>query len=373
MPDTLASGTFYDGKTANPRFVELQKTGDTLVVKDTASKWQVLLDIHTVQLLENPSPPQPGKLAFSDNKDARLYIKEDNGWQVLKAALPKSSQARLRLPVTLQTFLLYAGLSVGFLGGLLLLVPIIFSQISILVPDSWDQKLGEMAMRQIMTEQICVAQNGTNSLTVLEKKLTKSHAIKPDYNVYVLDTDDVNAYAAPGNNIILLRGLIDNAESPDEVAAIMAHEMAHIDLRHPTHGMIRDLGLSLTIQMLFGGSTEIGSASAQFAGFLTQMYHSRTDERAADDLGRAYLKQADISPDGMVQFFERLKNEYGEHSEWIEALSLLSTHPSFEERIESSAATKDVQKTYTPALNEHDWKNLQNICSIKTDYEFPDQ
>ena len=113
----------------------------------------------------------------------------------------------------------------------------------------------------------------------------------------------VNAFALPGEQIVVLRGLIEEADSPDEVAGVIAHEMGHGLELHPETGIVKALGMSAAVLLIFGDSSSIGNWGAH----LLQLSYTRSAEREADVHALRILKAADISPKGISDFFKRLE------------------------------------------------------------------
>src|SRR6185295_12529611 len=104
--------------------------------------------------------------------------------------------------------------------------------------------------------------------------------------------------------IIMTRGLVQKAVSPDEVAGVLAHEIGHTLELHPEAGLVRAMGLSAAAQLVFAGST--GNAT-NIGLLLTQLRYTRVAEREADVHAVRILKNAQISAKGFGDFFERLE------------------------------------------------------------------
>jgi predicted Zn-dependent protease len=177
--------------------------------------------------------------------------------------------------------------------------------------------------------------------------------------VMLLDWRLVNAFAMPGGQIILTRGLVQTAGSPDEVAGVLAHELGHALELHPETGLVRAMGLAAAAQLIFAGSA--GTVS-NVGLVLTQLRYTRIAEREADVHALRMLKGAGISAKGFGDFFERLegKRPAAEAGKSIPNLELISTHPATAERI----AMVRAQPAYpaTPALSAEDWKALREAC-----------
>jgi len=143
-------------------------------------------------------------------------------------------------------------------------------------------------------------------------------------------------------------GLLRAVERPEELAGVLAHEIAHITERHVLRKTIESLGLVLVLQSLFGDTSGILAVASQGSEFLLQQKFSRDFEREADDVGFRYLVTAKIDPKGMVDFFVKLGKEAEKAGST--QLGLLATHPPTAERIQRLEANwKDLgQRSFTP-------------------------
>lgn len=151
-----------------------------------------------------------------------------------------------------------------------------------------------------------------------------------EFKFYILDDTNVNAFALPGGNVIVLAGLLRAAERPEEIAGVLAHEIAHVTERHGLRKIIDMAGLYLVVQSLFGDSTGLAAVVANGSEFLLQQKYSRDFEREADDAGWQYLVASGIDPHGLIDFFKRLMDQEKTNPT---VPALLSTHPATLERI----------------------------------------
>ena len=156
----------------------------------------------------------------------------------------------------------------------------------------------------------------------------------------VVNTREVNAFAVPGGFIYVNRGLIDLAQSEDEVAAVVAHEIGHVIARHAT----RQISKQLLLQgILLGAVTAANAKSKKWADIaavaggigtmLAALKYSRNDEYQADALALQMLQGAGYSPGGLVSFFGRMDDSARRGSGAWNWLAVVSTHPPTRERI----------------------------------------
>lgn len=158
------------------------------------------------------------------------------------------------------------------------------------------------------------------------------------YQFEVLDVAEVNAFALPGGFMYLNRGLLVHADNEATLAAVMAHELAHVALRHGTNqaskAYLGDAGLSL-ITGLIGGETasDVVGAVGGFGLNTLFLSFSRDDEREADIVGAQILARSGYDPTAMAQMFESLQ-QVNAASGAGEIPTFLSSHPPYDERRE---------------------------------------
>ena len=131
---------------------------------------------------------------------------------------------------------------------------------------------------------------------------------------FTLDSDDVNAFAVPTWYIFMTRGLLQSLESDNEVAAILAHEIAHVESRH-SYRVWRNAQRASTIAGivgLFAGGTDnnvddIVAIMTSFTANLFMAGHGRDREREADLFASFYLTETDVGDRPLLNSFRKLK------------------------------------------------------------------
>ena len=168
------------------------------------------------------------------------------------------------------------------------------------------------------------------------QNLVKNSDAKVPFTIKVLDTDEINAMALPGGFFYVNSGLILACDSEDELAGVMAHEIAHVAAHHAAREMTKmnymQLGQIPLIIFTQGTWTGYGIyEAAQLAVPLTFLQFSREYEAEADYLGIQYMYKAGYDPQGMVSIFEKLsaleKHKPGALSK------AFSDHPATPDRI----------------------------------------
>jgi predicted Zn-dependent protease len=185
------------------------------------------------------------------------------------------------------------------------------------------------------------------------QNLVKNSDAKVPFTIKVLDTDEINAMALPGGFFYVNSGLILACDSEDELAGVMAHEIAHVAAHHAAREMtkLNYMQIGSIPLMIFTQGTWTGYGiyeAAQLAVPLTFLQFSREYEAEADYLGIQYAYRAGYDPQGMVSIFEKLdaleKHKPGALSK------AFSDHPATPDRI---AAVETEIATILPARPDY--------------------
>lgn len=230
-----------------------------------------------------------------------------------------------------------------------------------LLPEYARDALGDQVIASMTRgRRVCNDPQGKAALDKLAARLSKAAGDGAKFEVIVSDWSLLNAFAAPGEKIVLTRGLITKAESPDEVAGVLAHEMGHGVERHPETGMVRAIGIAAAVDLMLGGS---GGTLANIGVALAQLSYTREAERQADAQALRMLEGAKISARGLADFFRRVQAIEGTSgSKTTGAFDILRTHPATVERLRYVESHPDYPAT--PSLSDKEWKALQGICGV---------
>jgi predicted Zn-dependent protease len=232
----------------------------------------------------------------------------------------------------LREFLL---LSAGVLGLVLLLVLIVAmagERLATWIPFRAEVALAEPYLAQLAPLE---QQEDGRYLQRLAERLTAGMELPDgmDITVHYLEGDTVNAFATLGGHVVIYQGLLEKLPHENALAMVLAHEIAHIKLRHP----IRSLGRGVSVALLLNAITGFGDRQAAAgllgeAGLLTLLRFSREQERLADREALAAVQRLYGHVAGAVDLFEMLE---GERRHGVEPPQFLSSHPLDRDRIES--------------------------------------
>jgi Zn-dependent protease with chaperone function len=158
------------------------------------------------------------------------------------------------------------------------------------------------------------------------------------YQFKVVNVSDINAFALPGGYLYLNRGLIEAAESEGQLAAVMAHEMAHVALRHGTSqaskAYLGQTGLGLLGGLIGKDDHSTDDRIAAIGGFgMNTLFlkFSRADEEQADVVGAQMMAAAGYDPADMVDFFDLLAEQRDRNPGKVE--QFFSNHPAPANRV----------------------------------------
>ena len=158
-----------------------------------------------------------------------------------------------------------------------------------------------------------------------------------DLQVLVLDSATVNAFTFPGGLVVVCAGLVRALDSADELAAVVAHEVAHVVHRDASRAIAWQLGLSAVLSVLGGREAEV--LVQRVLSELITMRYSREVEQRADEAALGLLERADIDPAALAGAFSRLKREGGEGGARPKVLQYLESHPDLDARIQHARDT----------------------------------
>ncbi|MCH7926710.1 MAG: M48 family metallopeptidase [Candidatus Dadabacteria bacterium] len=230
------------------------------------------------------------------------------------------------------------------------------------IPVSWEVKLGQNYKKYFVSQfKECEKKELKDKIELINDQLVETIPNTDyKYNITILDFDMVNAFALPGGEIIIFRGLIEKSKRPEELAGVMAHEIQHIEQRHMTKILIKDKSLDILISFMTGDSSGAGTA-LMAAKTLGSLAYRRSEESSADTEGLKMLVDARIDPNGLIDFFETLKKEYGNMPD---IFKYISTHPDTGDRIEK---LDNIIKGYSfkpeKLLPDVNWEETKMLCS----------
>jgi predicted Zn-dependent protease len=175
-----------------------------------------------------------------------------------------------------------------------------------------------------------------------------------DWEIIVFDSESTNASVTPEGKIAVFSGLLQVASTPDRLAAVLGHEVAHLTEGHVRERVLRAAGTGL-LGALGSAVTGFGNESQQAAQVVFQLPYQRNQENEADIAGMKLAAQAGYNPAAALEIWRQMVAESGRRSEF------LSTHPDPELRMREMAANiSPALKIYNDALDS----GIRPLCNL---------
>ena len=345
-------GRFNDGRTAASRPASATIEGDTLVIAFNGDerRWP-LGEVDEEQLGERT------RLSWSGHPE-RLTLEAAAWREATRARALPLHRRRSGRTRTLVLSLAAAAASVAalvFVG-----IPALSGVLAQRTPLSFERQMGESFDAQVgLALPACTGKEGQAALASFGRRIGQAGDSAFDIRVRAVHAPMVNAFALPGGSILVTDELIDMAETPDELSAVIAHEVAHVEKRHVMQAVWRSLGFGLLLDAVVGGGSGAGQQAVLLAGSATNLRYSREAEAEADARGQELLHVQGLSSQGMAAFFQRLSAK-GEGARSAAVKELLSDHPDSARRVRLSHARGRPGAT---AFTAEEWSAIRSACA----------
>ena len=360
-----AEGRYFDGQTAQPRDV-IVKFGDaSLMVLDLTDMPITHWPLATLRSL---GAAGPGLSLIPDHgADERLTITDGEMIKAIRAVCPRLEKAEPVGGRRWTRVAAWATLAVGSIYVIIFhLLPALSDQLAELIPPEAEAAMGEQMVDEFASilsgfeePRFCSTPDGDRALQRMVARAEAVSNLHLPLTVRVLDHEMINAFALPGGQIVIFRGLIEKADSPEEVAGVLAHEIGHVVNRDPTRIALRSAGSAGLLGLLLGDFTG-ATVTVALSEALLRSGYQREAEAAADDFANAALSAQGLPTKPFAGFFLKLGEGADERPEF---LSHLATHPDLSGRAAKAEAADQIgDRPFTPALNDQDWVALQEIC-----------
>lgn len=364
---------YFDGETPTPRRVELKFEGVFLSLTPSEGapvRWH-LADLRRVPDQAGGTERAGVVLALTDGSPQRLYIPASQPH--LADAIAFASPAKAAPPPVPGMRKKLLGLSLAAVASvaliLFVLIPTMADQLARFLPPEGEKALGDVTFQQIRVAldqdggegvRICERPDGQAALEKMTARLSKHTSFPYPLTVHVLEHEMLNAFALPGGHIVLFSGLIEAADTPEEVAAVLAHEMGHVAARDPARGALRSAGSIGVLGLVFGDFAG-GTVALFLANQLIEASYSQAAETQADSYAADLMVEAGLPPEALGVFFQRLRDLHGDEEGFVQHFS---THPALRDRVQAAAEAgrRGGVRAESPVLNGGEWQALRRIC-----------
>ncbi len=365
---TRGNGIYFDGMMAARRPVEVELGPEKLTIRSTGEGFTYVRWPYA-DLEHLAAPEGLLRLGLQGSKVfARLEVRD----QELAAAIDERAatvdrerppERRSQLTVLVWSFAAAAALVVAAVYG----VPALADRIAPLVPLALEQRLGASVdaelRKMIDTDRAGAAFEcgagtaegpGRDALQKLVGQLEAAAALPIGLEVVPVRRKDANAVALPGGRIYVFAGLIAKANTPDELAGIIAHEVGHVAHRDGTRAMLQSAGLSLLFGMLLGDFMG-GGAIVVAANTVLASSYSRDAESAADAYSVDLMARIGGDPRALGAILARIDGANHPGTE------LASDHPATKARVAViNAAPRSA--SLKSLLGADEWAALKRVC-----------
>ncbi len=375
-PDGPVAAVFFDGRTANRHDVSVTihwQSPPTLEITGQAKGLPLRWPLGDLRGLSDQSDPDTlvvTRLAPTDDEaprdPARLIISDPSLRDWIRHSRPNLHRKDVFKGTALKVLGRGAAALVAFGLILFVILPRLADTLAVLIPPEREAALGAATIRQF---ELFFGDEDGGSLRCDNSKaqavwddMATRMAASGGYNgpltLIVLDHPMVNAFAAPGGHVVFFQGMIDAAETPDELAAVLSHEIGHVAARDPTRLALRSAGTVGILGLIFGDFTG-GGAVLILAEQLINASYSREAEAAADVHAFEALTAANIDAAALADLFQRLRKIYGDSDGLI---AHFVSHPSLGDRIANARAVGDQLDDPRPVISDADFDIIKATC-----------
>ena len=336
MPDPIAPRTswparHFDGRSAESRPAEVRIGADGLLV-DTGGdpvRWP-LTELH---LVRGDRAGEPVQLERRSQPVEVIVVDAPGFMGELRAVLPKGVRLRgdgqglpaARLLVTLAIVGLALLFALWRFG-----IPALADLAAERIPPEWEAGYGRSMIAEFQKAHPPVTSAVVRRPVALVQDALAPPAAGGADRFVVLQDDLPNAFALPGGHIVITTGLLKALRTPDELAAVFAHEWGHVQRRHVLRSIFRQASLQLLLAIVAGDQSAL-SGALRTAGELGSLSYSRGYEREADDEAMALLAAHGTPPTALAEALASIREASGEKGN---TLGFLSTHPAPAERVQ---------------------------------------
>lgn len=202
------------------------------------------------------------------------------------------------------------------------------------VPIEWEQELGDKVMAGLKEKE--QFPDDTNLLANVTQAVAPLLQVVPNhglqYKFYLMDYPRPNAFALPGGHVVVTTSLLKLVDRPEQIAGVVAHELAHVTQRHGFRKIISSAGPYIVGRLFLRSNSGLLGVLAGSSQLLVCQSFSQEYELEADDVGWQYLVAARIDPRGMPEMLQKIKAD-AERQHDFQGPQAFSSHPATEKRI----------------------------------------
>ena len=263
---------------------------------------------------------KPGSKLLINGRNAKDYIEQ------LQAEHHKPWHKKEKTKEWRRNLFILFGISAMLIAAYFLIVPWLAEKLASTVSVKTEEQFGNAVY-----DALAVSAQEDEGATIIVNDFFKELKVATDYNVRitVVNSDIINAFALPGGNIVVYTGLLKELKTYPELVALLSHEFTHVNNKHSTKSIFRQLGSRVFLSLLLGKFGSVTSVMIDQADKFRSLKYSRKLEKQADIEGLAILKERKIDPEGFVALFKHLKDSAAASV----MPEFLRSHPDIDNRV----------------------------------------
>jgi predicted Zn-dependent protease len=363
---------YLDGRSAARQAATVRIGRTALDITLTASGARMLWRYEELRQTQGVYAGEHVRLERGGPLSEALLVADVAFLAAVRAAAPETrfhdpARRRFRVALTLGAL---AGAVALALGIYFVALPAAAGVVATRVPVAWEERLGAAIVEHFApAEARCDDEARQARVAAVAAAVLRPAQPTPyAFTVTVVNSDIVNAVAAPGGAVIVFRALLDHTDSAEELAGVLAHEFQHVLHRHATRAIFQHASAGVLMASVVGDVSAVVAFGLEGARMLGDLSMSRQAEAEADREGIRMLHEAGIDTAGMVTFFEKLTRLSGDAGRG----KYLRTHPAPADRLATMRALSAAwSRPAGRLLPDYDWRDVKRICGSEPPPESP--
>lgn len=354
---------FFDGKSAAERRVNV-RVGDAAVSIEgdgVSAEWPIAeIEVerrhggHGLKWRKDPD----ARLVLPDTFEVRMELRRAG-----LSGTARQTRDMLKVAGAL------VAITLLFVGFIFVGMPLAAEPLAQRTPVRLEEQFGDNLERQIAIWMKPCESTATAdaALAPLAQRLAEHANLPFEIKLSFVRTPMPNAFTLPGGRVLVTSGLLETLDSPDELAAVLAHEYGHVQARDSMTGLYRNMGLGIFLEAVTGGSG-IAQQLVLLGGQLAELRFTRTQEERADAFALQLMADAGYNPEALARAFEAIDERAGELRESdieLDTPEWMLSHPDIRARI--AAARAAAVPARGEALPADAWASVRAACAAEAD------
>ncbi|MES2627397.1 MAG: M48 family metallopeptidase [Bacteroidota bacterium] len=357
----MLKASFFDGISSQQREVVIVFKGDTLSF-EYVDIFGTSIHLHWKNgeiIHEKHSHGTHRKISFKSNELVFLEL-YDQDFSELDAWLKDQEVDNRKYALFMSRGLLvtFLVLILGFFPLLYFVgLPLMADYASENMPVEYEQKMGNQMSASLLASMDEVKVKSTYADSFVSCFPDK---FRIPVKIHVVKSDILNAYALPGGHIFVNTRILEACKTKEEFAALLGHEIGHVQLRHSTKAIMRSVIGNILLSVILSDFNAMAGVAAEQANKLKDLSYSRGVERSADAYSSELLRRSQLDLRGLADLFVLFEKEEKETP--VSVPEFLSTHPLTKERIRTARrnATLNLGNIRPNPLMENYFRKLKS-------------